>query len=144
MGPGFESLKVHQEKRDVKLHLFFLATFVGGEPSVRPIAKQWHEERSDEVVPETLLLHLFFLATFVGGELLVRPIAQQWHEPRRREVVPKSAHTPQGVYFMPVLSCSPRRRRREKIKHQRVHSYKQSSFFRETSSATLIHHGGVK
>ena len=66
MGPGFESLKVHQEKRDVKLHLFFLATFVGGEPSVRPIAKQWHEERSDEVVPETLLLHLFFLCTFAG------------------------------------------------------------------------------
>ena len=70
MGPGFESLKVHQEKRDAFLHLFFLATFVGGELLVRPIAKQWHEERSDEVVPE-------------------------------------SAHTPQGVYFVPALSVRP-------------------------------------
>ena len=107
MGPGFESLKVHQEKRDAFLHLFFLATFVRGELLVRPIAKQWHEERSDEVVPETLLLHLFFLATFVGGELLVRPIAKQWHEERSDEVVPESAHTPQGVYFVPVLSVRP-------------------------------------
>ena len=56
MGPGFESLKVHQEKRDAFLHLFFLATFVGGERLVRPIAKQWHEERSDEVVPESALV----------------------------------------------------------------------------------------
>ena len=112
MGPGFESLKVHQEKRDAFLHLFFLATFVGGELLVRPIAKQWHEERSDEVVPETLLLHLFFLATFVGGELLVRPIAKQWHEERSDEVVPESALV--DTNGISIRRKAPRRRRCEK------------------------------
>ena len=68
MGPGFESLKVHQEKRDVKLHLFFLATFVGGEALVRPIAEQWHEPRRGEVVPESLLLHSSFSLVALSGE----------------------------------------------------------------------------
>ena len=165
MGPGFESLKVHQEKRDARLHLFFLATFMGGEPSVRPIAKQWHEPRRGEVVPESLLLHSSFSLVALSGEEPhpndgtgeneplfsdVGSPRQRRHEPRRDEVVPESsaslfscyfcgrrtlgsphceamargakrrssppesAHTPQGVYFMPVLSCSPRRRRRGK------------------------------
>ena len=122
MGPGFESLKVHQEKRDAFLHLFFLATFVGGELLVRPIAKQWHEPRRGEVVPESLLLHSSFSLVALSGEephpndkvgkneMLfsdVGSLRRRRHEERSDEVVPESAHTPQGAYFVPVLSVRP-------------------------------------
>ena len=120
MGPGFESLKVHQEKRDAFLHLFFLATFAGGELLVRPIAKQWHEPRRGEVVPESLLLHSSFSLVALSGEephpndkvgkneMLfsdVGSLRRRRHEPRSDEVVPESALIYKKYFF--VGRCPP-------------------------------------
>ena len=127
MGPGFESLKVHQEKRDAFLHLFFLATFVGGELLVRPIAKQWHEPRRGEVVPESLLLHSSFSLVALSGEephpndkvgkneMLfsdVGSLRRRRHEERSDEVVPESALV--DTNGISIRRKAPRRRRCEK------------------------------
>ena len=109
------------------MHLFFLATFVGGELLVRPIAKQWHEPRRGEVVPESLLLHSSFSLVALSGEephpndkvgkneMLfsdVGSLRRRRHEERSDEVVPESALV--DTNGISIRRKAPRRRRCEK------------------------------
>ena len=55
--------------------------------SVRPIAQQWHEERSDEVAPESA-------HSPQGVSFVVASPRRRRHEEHRDEVVPESAPPP--------------------------------------------------
>ena len=82
MGPGFESLKVHQENEECFCIPHFLWLRFQGKNHIRTMGQRKneplfsdvgsprrlrrHEERSDEVAPESAFLHLIFLGAFVG------------------------------------------------------------------------------